>query len=489
MVGHTHCDIDAVFGRLWKHMRNRAVLSPLEYARVIEESLTTNNYQTKVKDIFIVPDYVRTYRAYSADDVIEIVQKKENNDANPQNLLLQQHHNEHDTKKLIPVQVFNKWYPEETKDEPEGMYIMQKLPPPDRVLVPQEFISDSRSVFFATFKKVKETFQATQPEVVLQWEQFAQKVPLNNSAEDYLRSNPESMHIPFKNLLFSMDQSNNIADDSNNPSLAEYFQSKKRKQTEEIVQLRSTDSIAWSRRNKKLRKDDPNEDLRVAKDCALACYIYKKKSSEQPTTATLNRQRKLIDKSKSQKQTKSKKHSESGSDGEEEDDYSEEDDDDDDDSYDNVALNYSSDVEKVDGNNYYHKRRNIQVKLYGSSALPYIGKIFQFVNSSLTGTIAAVVSKADDPSNQLYFKFYDHKTHQICPDPYKACSDDSQKTNWQYIKCNELMGSKKTIKWEGGNPASVGDSLVGRHECEKTFQNQKKTMAMVQWRGYKIFER
>jgi len=59
MVGHTHCDIDAVFGRLWKHMRNRAVLSPSEYARIIEESLTTSTYQTKVKDIFIVPDYVR----------------------------------------------------------------------------------------------------------------------------------------------------------------------------------------------------------------------------------------------------------------------------------------------------------------------------------------------------------------------------------------------------------------------------------------------
>ena len=131
-----------------------------------------------------------TYRAYSADDVIEIVQKKGDTAANQrQNLLLQQHRNEHDTK-LIPVQVFNKWYPEETVDEPEGMYIMQKLPPSDRVLVPQEFVSDSRSVFFATFKKVKEMFQATQPEVVLQWEQFAQRVPLNNSAEDYFRKNP-----------------------------------------------------------------------------------------------------------------------------------------------------------------------------------------------------------------------------------------------------------------------------------------------------------
>jgi hypothetical protein len=59
MVGHTHCDIDAVFGRLWKHVRNRAVLSPMDYARVIEECLTTSTVPAKVKDIFIVPDYVR----------------------------------------------------------------------------------------------------------------------------------------------------------------------------------------------------------------------------------------------------------------------------------------------------------------------------------------------------------------------------------------------------------------------------------------------
>jgi hypothetical protein len=59
MVGHTHCDIDGVFGRLWKFMRNRYVLSPLEYANVIEKDLSTELIKAEVKDIFIVPDYVR----------------------------------------------------------------------------------------------------------------------------------------------------------------------------------------------------------------------------------------------------------------------------------------------------------------------------------------------------------------------------------------------------------------------------------------------
>jgi len=28
--GYTHCDIDAIFGRLWKHIRNKPVLSPFD---------------------------------------------------------------------------------------------------------------------------------------------------------------------------------------------------------------------------------------------------------------------------------------------------------------------------------------------------------------------------------------------------------------------------------------------------------------------------
>jgi hypothetical protein len=116
MVGHTHCDIDAVFGRLWKRIRNKPVLTPAAYSECVENSLSTSAYKAKIVDIFVVPDYVKyfencgdkqfgsysktdntkhqfcfeaiercenfplgvktTYRAYSADEVVEIYQEK-----------------------------------------------------------------------------------------------------------------------------------------------------------------------------------------------------------------------------------------------------------------------------------------------------------------------------------------------------------------------------------------------------------------------------
>ena len=91
--------------------------------------------------------------------------------------------------------------------------------------------------------------------------------------------------------------------------------------------------------------------------------------------------------------------------------------------------------------------------------------MFHSANSSLYGKIAAIVCKSDDMFNELYFKFYDHSIHQAGPPPaYPTTSNDgcsSDESNWQYIKCNELMGSKKTIKWEGSNPALLEESLVG----------------------------
>ena len=247
-------------------------------------------------------------------------------------------------------------------------------------------------------------------------------------------------------------------------------------------------------RNKKRRANDPNKDLRVAKDCAPAHYVSKKQKSSANDDGQrknnsadfdnspnyLNNRRRINKTKKSQEESD---HS-SSSDSDDENDYAEEDEDEysedsseddedneeednneDDHHNDSSNINYNTDDEKVDENNYYHKRMNVNVRSYGST-LPYIGKVFQFVNSDSRGTVAAVVCKVGDPSNELYYKFYDHKTHLKCPDAYKTSdgnNDDSQMKYWQYIKCNELMGSKKTIEWEGGNPGKVGDSLVGMY--------------------------
>jgi len=114
MVGHTHSDIDATFGTLWSSIRLKHVYTPSAYECEIVRALSTSSYKAKVVDIFAVPDYdafllpevdkkfaryckeahtqlvftfeavgicddfptgVRTsYRAYSQDKVVEIVE-------------------------------------------------------------------------------------------------------------------------------------------------------------------------------------------------------------------------------------------------------------------------------------------------------------------------------------------------------------------------------------------------------------------------------
>jgi len=54
-VGHTHEDIDAKFGVLWKFMRLRHVLTPQQYATDIQDAFP--GMKVYVEDIFAVPDY------------------------------------------------------------------------------------------------------------------------------------------------------------------------------------------------------------------------------------------------------------------------------------------------------------------------------------------------------------------------------------------------------------------------------------------------
>jgi len=58
MVGHTHSDIDAVFGRLWTAIRSSHVHTQEQYRTMMMQSLSTEAYAAKVVDIYAVPDYV-----------------------------------------------------------------------------------------------------------------------------------------------------------------------------------------------------------------------------------------------------------------------------------------------------------------------------------------------------------------------------------------------------------------------------------------------
>ena len=58
-VGHTHEDIDAVFGLLWKTLRTQNVTTAKEYSKKIILALSKRNKHkfVKVIDMFVIPNY------------------------------------------------------------------------------------------------------------------------------------------------------------------------------------------------------------------------------------------------------------------------------------------------------------------------------------------------------------------------------------------------------------------------------------------------
>jgi len=56
-VGHTHEDIDAIFGKIWKKYREQHILSPQQYMEMIIEALRNRKIPCEVIDVFCTPDY------------------------------------------------------------------------------------------------------------------------------------------------------------------------------------------------------------------------------------------------------------------------------------------------------------------------------------------------------------------------------------------------------------------------------------------------
>ena len=55
--GHTHEDIDAVFGKIWKYLAGRAIYTPQGYQRALVESLKRRNIDVTIVNVLCVPDY------------------------------------------------------------------------------------------------------------------------------------------------------------------------------------------------------------------------------------------------------------------------------------------------------------------------------------------------------------------------------------------------------------------------------------------------
>ena len=64
MPGHTHEDIDALFGNIWTAVRKQEILDPDAFKLKIEQAISGKERAQHIKDVFAVPDYKAYFQPY-----------------------------------------------------------------------------------------------------------------------------------------------------------------------------------------------------------------------------------------------------------------------------------------------------------------------------------------------------------------------------------------------------------------------------------------
>ncbi len=228
-VGHTHEDIDARFGVLWRAIRDKTVITPKEYEEIMHKAFSSEGMKFYLEDIFAVPDYklffrpfvdatisgytklsqtqlcfrferfeddrinfplcVRTmYRSYCTDKVYEIIEEKNN--------------------PLIPIgqiasEVYSKWGPlaaDSINDtNVDGIYVLKALPYDQ--LVPAKFEENFLSAFKGTLAKARTMFRQF-TDTVKEWDDFATQYPNVETSFEYVLQPTAQYELPMKDNLF-----------------------------------------------------------------------------------------------------------------------------------------------------------------------------------------------------------------------------------------------------------------------------------------------
>jgi hypothetical protein len=59
MVGHTHEDIDGIFGLIWEKMKVRKCMTPRIFSKLLMDACRNKEKIIEVHDIWAVPDYTK----------------------------------------------------------------------------------------------------------------------------------------------------------------------------------------------------------------------------------------------------------------------------------------------------------------------------------------------------------------------------------------------------------------------------------------------
>jgi len=76
-VGHTHGDIDACFGHLWKFLRAKVCVTVGGYQAMLDEKFKNAKLAAKVIDVYVVPDYM-AFLEDCIDEKLSNLHKEEN---------------------------------------------------------------------------------------------------------------------------------------------------------------------------------------------------------------------------------------------------------------------------------------------------------------------------------------------------------------------------------------------------------------------------
>lgn len=243
-TGHTHDDIDAVFGVISHYLLSFDTIHTFEQFRVgLEKAFKHDKgLLCHVYDWLVcIPDYKRFYdavldkqladfakleetmhvwrfdavqvsqwfpmgvktcnKAYSSDQVIEFIKKGRDECLSPIGA----------ATGLEPVTVYCPWRPA-PDDDPlrpgiEGYYLLKGIPHAiNGTLQPQPLVENSHQVFQKTLRYVREAYNPANDSAILkEWDEWARiYCPISDSAEEYLallKSRNKPWHIPLRNIL------------------------------------------------------------------------------------------------------------------------------------------------------------------------------------------------------------------------------------------------------------------------------------------------
>ena len=235
-VGHTHSDIDACFGHIWKWMRGRPIETLDDYFHGIRKAFENTSLNPTVKFIYVIPNYqefldshidkcfghytktestqhcwriqavessvmfplgIKTLcRKYSSDRVVELVKK------DPSKC----HSSIGRSIGLEPITAFSKWFPDKHNDLPgrngiEGFYILKSIPSCDRFpIAPFQFEPNGIKAIQKCYLRAKQRWTNLDDPIRQWWDQWiTNHAPFCGTAEEYLQT--RLLHFPLGSYL------------------------------------------------------------------------------------------------------------------------------------------------------------------------------------------------------------------------------------------------------------------------------------------------